>query len=74
MHFPKSKIHKELGHCPDAGYPKMAKVELRIDSNLLWIFAKRMETQGPENKGGGLLLRFAKINTLRSSGPFDPFT
>jgi len=28
MHFPKSKIHKELGHCPDAGYPKMAKVEL----------------------------------------------
>ena len=29
MHFPKSKIHKELGHCPDAGYPKMAKVELR---------------------------------------------
>ena len=29
MHFPKSKIHKELGHCPDAGYPKMAKVELQ---------------------------------------------
>ena len=30
MHFPKSKIHKELGHCPDAGYPKMAKVELSL--------------------------------------------
>ena len=29
MHFPKSKIHKELGHGPDAGYSKMAKVELR---------------------------------------------
>jgi len=29
MHFPKSKIHKELGHCPDAGYPKLAKVEVR---------------------------------------------
>ena len=29
MHFPTSKIHKELGHCPDAGYPKMAKVEFR---------------------------------------------
>jgi len=28
MHFPKSKIHKELGHCPDAGYPKMAKSSL----------------------------------------------
>jgi len=29
MHFPKSKIHKQLGHGPDAGDPKMAKVELR---------------------------------------------
>jgi len=28
MHFPNSQIHKELGHGPDAGYPKMAKVEL----------------------------------------------
>ena len=29
MYFPNSQIHKELGHCPDAGDPKMAKVELQ---------------------------------------------
>ena len=28
MHFPNSQIHKELGHGPDAGDPKLAKVEL----------------------------------------------
>ena len=31
MHFPNSQIHKELGHGPDAGDPKMAKVELRME-------------------------------------------
>ena len=28
MHFPNSQIHKELGHGPDAGDPKLAKVEI----------------------------------------------